>query len=322
MSDTAVIVPGLTVHGRESCLERVEKKKTEISLLARGDGPEVMFQRIAPGSRITLPATPGWDGFEFYYLLSGSLELEPEGASDAVVIEGGHYFTVHRLEQDVYFSTTAGVDLLYVSSRPVFHELSDEINQLLKLARTIEGKNPLVHNHCERLQDLALAVAEELRLSPSRIELLIYAAYLHDIGKADIPQEILEKTGPLTAEDWQHMHRHPTFGRLRLENTYLKDAGVIVEQHHERYDGKGYPKGLKGEEILVEAQIIAAVDSYDAMTSDRPYRKRLSQAQAMAELDRCSGTQFSPVVVEALKAVLEKRLDQGAAGEAAAGERI
>jgi len=302
-----VIVPGLEVHGRGSCLEKVEKQKTEVSLLARGDGPEVMFQRIAPGSRITLPATPDWDGFEFYYLLHGCLHLETGGFPGPVTIRAGQYFTVRRLQQDVYFSTSTGVDLLYVSSRSVFHEISSEINELLRLAKTIEGKDPSVHNHCERLQDLALAVGEELHLPPSRLELLIYAAYLHDIGKADVPKEVLEKTGPLTEEDWRHIHRHPSDGRRRLESTYLKDAGVIVEQHHERHDGKGYPKGLKGDEILLEARIIAVVDSYDAMTTERPYRRRLTHEEAMVELERCAGTQFNPTVVEAFKAVLARR---------------
>ncbi len=297
-------VPGLTIYGPNDGLEKVRKKSTEISLLARGGGPEVMLQTIAPGSRITVPAQGQWDGFEFYYILRGSLEAEEVNGSREV-IGRGQYITVTRLKRDVYFRTETGVTLLYVSSRPVFHELSEEINELLALAKTIEEKDPLLRNHCERLQGLALAVGEELRLSPARIELLIYAAFLHDVGKADLSQEVLAQTGVLTQADWAEIHRHPTLGRRRLEATYLKDAGVIVEQHHERYDGKGYPFGLKGDEALIEAQIIAAVDAYDAMTSDRPYRPRMTPAQARDELKRCAGTQFNPVVVGALLKVLE-----------------
>jgi len=295
---------GLVIHEEGHCLERVRKKSTEISLLARGDGPEVMLQTIAPGSRITVPADNNGGGFEFYFILAGSLEADLVG-EDRIVARRGQYITGGRHTKDVYLRTETGVTLLYVSSRPVFHELSDEINQLLTLAEAIDGKDPLLRNHCRRLQRLALAVGEELHLPPGRIELLIYAAFLHDVGKADLPEHVLQKTGPLTAEDWVHIRRHPTAGRTRLEATYLKDAGMIVEQHHERVDASGYPFGLKDEDTLVEAQIVAAVDAFDAMISDRPYRPKMTIDEAFAELRRCAGTQFNPAVVEALIKVVE-----------------
>ncbi len=297
-------IDGLTIHREGDSLERVRKKSTEISLLARGGGPEVMLQTIAPGSRITVPAEGTGEGFEFYYILSGSLEADL-GEEERVVVRRGQYITVNRLSRDVYFRTDSGVTLLYVSSRPVFHELSEEINQLLSLAKAIEEKDPLLRNHCQRLQRLALAVGDELRLPPARLELLIYAAFLHDIGKADLPQDVIAKTGALSAEDWAHIHRHPTAGRRRLEATYIKEAGAIVEQHHERFDGKGYPHGLKDGEILLEAQIVAVVDAFDAMTSDRPYRSKMTRDEAFSELRRCSGTQFNPEVVEAFIRILE-----------------
>ncbi len=295
---------GLVVHNEGHCLERVRKKSTEISLLARGDGPEVMLQTIAPGSRITVPADPEATGFEFYYVVSGSLETDL-GDDEHLVIRRGQYITAERLRRDIYFRTDSGVTLLYVSSRPVFHELSEEINQLLTLAEVIDGKDPLLRNHCRRLQRLALAVGEELRLPPGRIELLLYAAFLHDVGKANLPEDVLRKTGTLTADDWDYIHKHPTAGRHLLEATYLKDAGIIVEQHHERVDGKGYPFGLERGGILREAEIVAVVDAFDAMTSDRPYRPKMTQEQSFRELRRCSGTQFSSEVVEALIKVVQ-----------------
>lgn len=201
-------VRGLVIHSPADYLEKVRKKSTEISLLARGDGLEVMFQTIAPGSLVTVPAAPARDGFEFYYILDGILEADL-GDGEPRVIKAGHFITVHRLEKDVYLKSETGVALLYVSSRPVFSELSEEINQLLALAKAIEETDPLLHNHCERLQRLALAVGEELRLSPAKLELLIYAAYLHDVGKTDLDRSVLAKTGPLTPEDWKVVHRHP-----------------------------------------------------------------------------------------------------------------
>ncbi|RJQ06132.1 MAG: HD domain-containing protein [Bacillota bacterium] len=308
-SGPVVRVHGLEVNGLGHCLERVRKKSTEISLLARGGGPEVMLQTIAPGSRVTVPAGGPRNGFEFYFVLDGFLDVDL-GDGRYHKVRKGEYLTAARLEQDVYLKTDSGVTLLYVSSQPVFHELSEEINQLLALAKAVEEKDPLIRNHCERMQQLTTAVGDELRLPPARLELLIYAAFLHDVGKADLPDDLLALTGPLSESDWEQVHRHPTAGRQRLEATYLRDAGIIVEQHHEWFDGRGYPSGLKGNETLIEAQIIAVVDAYDAMTSDRPYRARMSQEEALAELERCAGTQFNPTVVEALKKVLASSGDR------------
>jgi len=192
------------------------------------------------------------------------------------------------------------VTLLYMSSQPVFHELSDEIQGLVALAKEVERKDRHTQEHCERMESLSMLVGERMKLPPERLELLIYAALLHDIGKIGIPNYILKKSGPLTGEEWQEIKKHPSAGRAIIEKTFLKDAGPIIEQHHERYDGTGYPLGLKGDEILVEARIIAVVDAFDAMGSDRPYRKALTNDQVIAELRRCSGTQFDPEVVEVL----------------------
>jgi len=98
----------------------------------------------------------------------------------------------------------------------------------------------------------------------------------------------------LTLEEWKEITKHPTAGRSIIEKTFLKDAGPIIEQHHERYDGTGYPFGLKGDEILVEARIIAVVDAFDAMISDRPYRAAMTNDEAIAELRRCADSQFDP----------------------------
>ncbi len=142
------------------------------------------------------------------------------------------------------------------------------------------------------------------------------AALLHDLGKIGIPDAVLHKPGPLTAEEWAIMRGHPEIGQQILAQV----GGVfallsrIVVAHHERWDGKGYPHGLAKEAIPIGARILSVVDSYDAMLSDRPYRKPLSAAQARAELRRCSGSQFDPIVVAAFLQVLDE-------GEVLPGER-
>jgi HD-GYP domain-containing protein (c-di-GMP phosphodiesterase class II) len=289
------------VHiGRESdFIKQARKKSTEIRLLAKGNGIEVMKQYIAPNSHITLTCEPDWNGFEFYFILDGALVCRDEKGK-TTRLRSGDYIAVTHLMKDVYFRTETGVTLLYMSSQPVFHALSDEIQGLVALAREVERKDSHTQEHCERIQSLSMLVGERMKLPPDRLELLIYAALLHDIGKIGIPNYILKKSGPLTREEWQEIEKHPSAGRAIIEKTFLKDAGPIIEQHHERCDGTGYPFGLKGDEILIEARIIAVVDAFDAMSSDRPYRKALTNDEVIAELRRCSGTQFDPKVVEVL----------------------
>lgn len=131
---------------------------------------------------------------------------------------------------------------------------------------------------------------------------------LHDIGKIGIPDSILNKPGGLTPGEWRAMRRHPQIGADIVGRIAgFDDVVEAVRSHHERHDGTGYPSRLAGHEVPVAARLISAIDAYDAMTNDRPYRKAMSHEEALAELDRGSGTQFDPAVVEAFKAVLSDR---------------
>ena len=135
---------------------------------------------------------------------------------------------------------------------------------------------------------------------------------MHDIGKVGIPDHILAKREPLSMEDWELIHAHPNLGVAILKHVEsLKDCLAAVQYHHERYDGTGYPAGLKGDNIPLDARILAVADSYDAMTSLRPYRQEKStDEQAIEELKRCAGTQFDPAIVEAFVNIGE-RISQG-----------
>lgn len=171
------------------------------------------------------------------------------------------------------------------------------------LSALVESKDDYTEGHCQRIAELSLALGLRLGLPPERLEVLTYAAILHDIGKVAVPDAILLKPGPLTPEEFAVMKEHATVGRRVLESIDLfAEVAQVVEQHHERYDGTGYPRGLRGEEILLEARILAVADAFDAMTSTRPYRRALPRDQAVAELRRGAGAQFDPRVVEAFVA--------------------
>ncbi len=174
------------------------------------------------------------------------------------------------------------------------------LNTIMALAAAVDAKDPYTHNHSRKVAYYAGLIGEEMNLSAGEMGVLERAAILHDIGKIAVPESILNKPDRLTREEFEIMKTHPLCGVKIVEN--IREMEVILpgmKYHHERYDGKGYPEGLAGEEIPLLARILAVADTYDAITSDRPYRKGPGHEFAMEEVQRCSGTQFSPEVVEA-----------------------
>ncbi|HEV3002405.1 MAG TPA: HD-GYP domain-containing protein [Solirubrobacteraceae bacterium] len=176
------------------------------------------------------------------------------------------------------------------------------------MGEMLEADDPYTGGeHSKGVVALALAVGRRLELDARDQRNLEFGALLHDIGKLKVPDELLNKPGPLTPAEWDVMRRHPVDGQEMLERIggVLADVGLTVRSHHERWDGGGYPDGLAGEAIPLNARIIAACDAYSAMTTNRSYRAGRPVAEAVAELRTCAGAQFDPRVVDALAAVVE-----------------
>jgi putative two-component system response regulator len=166
------------------------------------------------------------------------------------------------------------------------------------LANAVEAKDPSTEHHCQRLANLAARLGAQAGLDAADLEAVAYGALLHDVGKIGVPESILTKQGPLNASEWQVMRSHPEIGARICEPLAAAGAfGPIVRHHHERWDGRGYPDGLKGESIPLGARIVALVDAFDAMTHDRPYRRALSVDHAVHELWTEAGTQFDRALV-------------------------
>jgi putative nucleotidyltransferase with HDIG domain len=173
------------------------------------------------------------------------------------------------------------------------------------LADAVELQDSYTPAHANEVAELAVAVGERMAISGAELDRLRYAALLHDVGKVGVPGEILRKPGPLGAEEREHMNAHAAIGARMLERIpFLAPVAPLVRSAHERFDGGGYPDGLAGYEIPRGAMIIATCDAFHAMVSDRPYRKAMSTAEAVAELRANSGTQFDPEVVDAVIAEL------------------
>jgi diguanylate cyclase (GGDEF)-like protein/putative nucleotidyltransferase with HDIG domain len=168
------------------------------------------------------------------------------------------------------------------------------------LARAVDARDVYTGSHSQRVADLAARTARRLGLADEEIELTRLAASLHDLGKLAIPEEILRKPGPLTEPERMVLERHPQIGFRMLESLGVDPVADWVLHHHERWDGSGYPDGLPGDRIPLGARIIFVADAYDAMTSERVYRRRVAPEQAVAELERCAGSQFDPEIVAAL----------------------
>ena len=169
------------------------------------------------------------------------------------------------------------------------------------LANALEAKDSYTANHASEVAGLAVEVGRELGLEESRLEQLRYAAIFHDIGKIAIPDAILNKPAPLSDDERAVMMEHPRLGAEMIAPIPFLGGEVreMVGRDHEHWDGTGYPDGLRGEQIPLGARIILVVDSYHAMITDRPYRRAMAKQEAVAELARCSGTQFDPKVVGA-----------------------
>jgi len=184
------------------------------------------------------------------------------------------------------------------------------LSTIYALAATVDAKDHYTFGHSKKVSKYATQMAEALGYSQERIATLRAAALLHDIGKIGVSDRLLLKNGPLTEEDWEPIRAHPKLGVAILKHVEsLSGCLAAIQYHHERYDGNGYPAGLKGENIPLDARIMAVADSYDAMTSLRPYRPgKFTHEQAVEELKRCAGAQFDPKIVEVFVSISDRNL--------------
>ena len=219
-----------------------------------------------------------------------------------------------RDELDFFVALASDVAMA-IRNAQLFKELEKEldakkrlfIHTTIALAAAIDAKDHYTHGHTARVTSLSLEIARKLSernydaIDEKFLEHLQYAGLLHDIGKIGVPEAILNKEGTLVGKEKEKMQEHAILGSAILQPIKELETAILgVKYHHERYDGSGYPEGLKGDQIPLVASIISIADSFDAMTTDRPYRKGLTRQQAVDEIRRESGKQFSPVIVEAL----------------------
>jgi putative nucleotidyltransferase with HDIG domain len=223
-------------------------------------------------------------------------------------------YTTTDLEQARQLAHQLAVAL---SNAELMRELKTlNMGTLNALARTVDAKSPWTAGHSERVMQLSLQIAKTMGFSADQVTDMHRAALLHDIGKIAIPASILDKKEPLTDEEFAQIRTHPSIGARILDPLAAFQRLIpVVEQHHERFDGKGYPKGLAGEEIHPAARIMAVADSFDAMVSDRPYRKGMPLTKVRSIIQQESGRQFDPKVVSAFERVVARKFPLAMVGE-------
>lgn len=211
-----------------------------------------------------------------------------------------------------YLEVFANQVALAIENARMYRDLKESFLSTVKsLAQALEAKDSYTRGHSERVTTYAVRLATRLKMPANEVDMLRRLGMLHDVGKIAIDRQILNKPGQLTAEDQEMVRQHPSWGQSIIQPLKLSQGEIaIVRHHHERWDGLGYPDGLAGEGIPLPARVISVADAFDAMTSDRPYRNAMGLRDALNELERGSGTQFDPKVVEAFASLVrEGRLD-------------
>lgn len=288
-------------------------------VLCAANGKEALeeMSTFSPDLILSDIAMPEMDGFEFLRAVRSRpdwvtipfLILTARGEKDDVLVGkslGAEDYLVKPLtRQELLTAVNARLSRAQEIRLAQLHQAYED--SLTALANAIDVRDPYTRGHVERVTAYAQVIAQQMGCRDGLMEQLRFGSILHDIGKIVIQDEVLLKSAPLSGEEWEQMKKHPITGAEMIKDiAYLAPAAPIIRHHHERWDGTGYPDGLKGEEIPLGARIVAVADSFDAMSIDRPYRNGRSLEDAYREILACSGSHFDPQVVKAFQRAWEQ----------------
>lgn len=272
-----------------------------MSLLLRRSDIEIMHHRIHQNAGIWLTPADSADTVEFFVLLSGELSYFLNGEKQTLC--AGDSFYAQALDEDIHFIAECASEMLCITNNPIFETLKEFSEKMHGLITQIDQKDHITRNHSRNVMRYAMGLFGLLDTGALTMDELAIAAMFHDVGKCLISDEILKKEGKLTASEFRQMQAHPLHSYDILMTCYDEGIASIARCHHERIDGSGYPDGLYGDAIPFASQIIAVADSFDAMTSVRPYNSRTKTIdEAILDL-RESGGKYNQTVVDALEAL-------------------
>lgn len=305
--DVVVVEPALVGEAFEDlvgALKKIDRDCVVIAVLK--NGAEGLLRRSQPLGIYDVVFEPV-NMEKLVFLIEKGAQMHAAAFTNHKLIQGLKEHNLTLEKQNVLLAkriedSTKNLTRLYEDLHSTY------LHTVKVLAQAIDARDHYTHSHSENVARYATVIAEEMGLSAKDIEVLREACELHDLGKIGIEDNILSKAGALSKEEWEQIKRHPVMGAQILEPLiFLNDVTPLVRQHHENYDGTGYPEGRKGEDILLGARIIHLADAYESMRSARSYRKvPLSRDEAVAEIEKNSGTQFDPKVVKAFLNIVDK----------------
>lgn len=294
---------GFKIYKNGEAIKEDINKAGRFKLMIQDSDFEIFESYIHAGHSVICQPYECENSMNAVFVLSGKLYH----TNTKSYILGGEHYTFKNLKETHHLSVEEDTELLMIRKKSFFMEQVSKMNKVMELMDMIQKKDHYTEKHCNSTGNLAVKIATYLKLSDEVIQNVLFIGKIHDIGKIDVPIEILNKPGKLTAEEFDFIKKHPQRGHdIVMETIGDKEVAKIILQHHEKIDGSGYPFGLKGKEISMEAKIILVADSFDAMTSNRPYRKPMSVNDAIQELRTYSGIWYEKEIVEALVEVVRE----------------
>lgn len=275
--------------------------KPLVNLLGVGDGTEIIQYELGQNSMFFINPSLHPETYEFYYIVTGQIEFQDN------IYNQYDYFDVKHTTENYGLKALEDTVLLFISSSTGEYETANNFNEILtEQLELIQVKDHYTYEHCRRVKRLVIEIGQFMNLKDSDLKTLTLAAYCHDVGKIKISNGILNKPEKLTFEEYTTMKQHVTHSFDLVKDSIDKEVADLLILHHERLDGSGYPKGLKDEEIPLLGRILAVVDSYDAMTTDRVYKQGKDTEIALKELYELSH-QYDIEIVKILDEILRKK---------------
>jgi diguanylate cyclase (GGDEF)-like protein len=303
--------------GHQAGDERLRLVATKLTSVLRKD--DTTYRIGGDEFAVILPGVQAWDGYNVGARLQRALSGERWGAGPAVSIGVAELRGDMSKTELIAHAASALVEAKRSHRKTVLYSVGLDLQRealeatlprvhtkalATSLARAVDAKDSYTRSHCETVAELCVTIGERLGIDPQRVEQLRLAGLLHDVGKIGVPDAILQKPGALTDAEYETMKTHSPLGHSIVSGAGLVDEALWILRHHERPDGRGHPDGLSEDEIPLESRIILVADAFEAMTSDRPYRRSMPASAALDELNRHAGTQFDPECVAALEQAL------------------